>query len=630
MAANNTLLLTSIDFDGIKSDLKSFLSNQTELGDYDYDSSTMQVLLNLLAYNTYKNSFYLNMVGNEMFLDSAQIRGSVVSRSKMLGYTPRSARGPIATVQLTVTPDDAPDGISLPANTVFSTSIDGINYVYTNPDAYVINTNSVGVYSSNITLVEGNPLTHRFVVSSESPIRYIIPNDNVDTSNLSVRVQESVSNTSQSTWTRADNLVEVTANSQIYFLNETEEGRYEISFGDNVLGKQLNNGNIVVVGYRVCNGTATQGANVFTTQTSIDGYSNYTILTLTSAEGGAEQESIQSIKYNAPKSFQTQNRAVTFTDYENAVKTEYGDITSVSVWGGEDNDPPIYGKVYISVKPQTGFYVSDERKDSIRNFLSGKNVLSITPEIVDPTYLFVVPTVDVKYNPNLTTSTAGQIADGIGNAIIQYEATELGVFGSDFVGSEITQKIYAVNDSLSSIKIGLKLMKNFVPTTTARTTYQIPFNTSLLNITGTAILRISPQAHPGRGLTVSSSSFTFQGQANSFFDDDGFGNLRIYYINESGVRVYTNRLAGTVNYTTGLVTITNVQITSYVGGAVNIYVDPDDVDVATIRNQLLTITEASVNVFDNNLKKITATASNIGTQGSTTTVTGSGIQSTVF
>jgi hypothetical protein len=413
-------------------------------------------------------------------------------------------------------------------------------------------------------------------------------------------------------------------------VDENSEGRYEIKFGDGVVSRSLNDGNIVAASYSVCNGTESNGANTFSTPSSIDGYTSISLQTVSAASGGAEQESIPSIKFNAPRSFQAQNRAVTYKDYEILVATEYSDLQTVSVWGGEDNSPPIYGKVYVSVKPRTGFYVSEERKDSIRNFLSEKNTLSITPEIVDPTYLFVVPTVDVKYNPNLTTSTAGQIADGIGNAIIQYEATELGVFGSDFIGSEITQKIYAVNDSLSSIKIGLKLMKNFVPTTTARATYQIPFNTSLLNVTGTAILRISPQAHPGRGLTVSSSSFTFQDQANSFFDDDGFGNLRIYYVDQSGVRVYTNRLAGTVNYATGLVTITNVRITAYVGDAINIYVDPDDVDVATVRNQILTITESTVNVYDSNLKKITATASNIGTQGSTTTVTGSGIQSTVF
>jgi len=630
MAANNALQLTSIDFDGIKNDLKTFLSNQTELGDYNYEGSTMQILLNLLAYNTYKNSFYLNMVGNEMFLDSAQIRNNVVSRAKMLNYTPRSAQGPTATVQVTITPIDSPDSITIPADTQFTTTIDGVNYLYVNPDAAVVNANPSGVYSTNLSITEGRPFTYRFTVSTASPIRYIIPNENVDTRSIKVRVQESTSNTTQTTWNNASDYTAIAGNTQSYFLNENEDGKYELKFGDNVVGKRLNDGNIVVASYRVCNGTATQGANTFVAPNSIGGYSNITLKTAASAAGGAEQESIASIKFNAPKNYQAQNRAVTTGDYTTLIKNNFGDIGAVSVWGGQENDPPIYGKAFISVKPKTGFFISQTRKDDIQTFLANKNVMSISPELTDPTYKFVVPTLDVKYNPDLTTSTAGAIVSTIGNRVIQYELADLVAFGREYASSELIRDVYTANESISSMEITLKMMKNFIPVTTGPTTYRIPFNDPLLNVTGGVVLRIPPTSHPGRGLTISSSKFTYQGQASSYLDDDGFGNVRIYYIDESNVRVYTNRTAGTVNYNTGLVILNQVTITGYDGAALKVYAVPRFDNITSVRNQILAIAEAKINLYDTKLKRVTSSTSNVSTQGSSATVVGSGVISTVF
>jgi hypothetical protein len=630
MSANNALQLTSIDFDGIKNDLKSFLSNQTELGDYNYESSTMQILLNLLAYNTYKNSFYLNMVGNEMFLDSAQIRDNVVSRAKMLGYTPQSAVGPSATVQVTITPGDSPDIITIPADSRFSTTIDGVHYVYVNSEAAVVNANPSGIYSTNLRIVEGQPFTYRFDVSSASPVRYVIPNENVDVSSLRVRVQNSVSNTSVTTWINATDLTAVTANTNAYFVDENADGRYEIKFGDNVVGTGLNDGNIVIADYRICNGTATQGANTFTAPSSIAGYTNINLSTVEAASGGSEQESIASIKFNAPRNYQAQNRAVTIGDYQSLIRNNFGDIGAVSAWGGQDNDPPTYGKVFISVKPTSGFFLSQTRKNDIVSFLSDKNVLSIDPEIVDPTYKFVIPTIDVKYNPNITSASAGAIVSAIAGTLVQYELSDLVAFNKDYVSSELIKRIYTANDAISGIEINLKMMKNFIPVTTAATTYTIPFNTSLLNITGAAVLRIPPQAHPGRGLTITSTAFTYESRPTSYFDDDGFGTVRIYYLDESSVRVYVNRIAGTVNHATGLVTLTNLLITGYSGSSLQIYAVPSNDTVESARNQILAITEAKINLFDTNLKRVTSSTSNVSTQGSSATVVGSGVISTVF
>ena len=630
MSANNALQLTSIDFDGIKSDLKTFLSNQTDLGDYNYESSTMQIMLNLLAYNTYKNAFYLNMVGNEMFLDSAQVRNNVVSRAKMLGYTPRSSQGSTATIKLTVTPDDTPNNITIPALTQFVSTIDGIQYVYVNPEARVINANSSGAYSANLDITEGRPFTYRFDVSDASPVRYVIPNQNVDTRSISVKVQESSSNTSQTTWINATDFTAVTGNTYAFFINENDDGKYEIKFGDNAVGKGLTNGNIVVADYRICSGTLTQGANTFATPTSIDGYSNINVQTVTAATGGSEQESIASVKFNAPRNYQAQNRAVTTGDYEALIRNNFGDIGAVSVWGGQENNPPTYGKVFLSVKPNTGFFVSQTRKNDIETYLANKNVLSITPEVVDPTYKFIVPTVRVRYNPNITSSTAGAIVSTIGNKLIQYELSDLVSFSKDYVSSELIRQIYPANEAISSIEIDLKMMKNFIPITTSPTTYNIPFNSSLLNISGGITLSVTPQAHTGRGLTITSSAFTYESNIASYFDDDGFGNVRVYYFDESNIRIYTNKTAGTVDYDTGLVTLNQIIISGYQGTALQIYAVPREGTISSIRNQILAITEASISLYDTKLKRITSSTSNVSTQGSSATVVGSGVISTVF
>jgi len=629
MAANNTLQLTSIDFDGIKNDLKIFLSNQTELGDFNYESSTMQILLNLLAYNTYKNSFYLNMVGNEMFLDSAQIRDSVVSRAKMIGYTPRSARGPLALVQVNIVPTGTPDTITIARGTRFNAIIDNVEYVFTNPETAVVNANSQGVYSTNLIIKEGRPFVFTFAEDSQTPVDYIIPNNNVDTSSISVRVFESASNSSFTTWNNATDITAVTSNTNVYFLDESDEGKYRLTFGDNIIGRALNDGNLVEVSYVVCNGTAAQGARAFTVS-SIDGFSNISLQTVEPASGGSEQESITSIKFNAPRTLQAQNRAVTAGDYETIIKNNFGDIGAVSVWGGQDNIPQTFGKVFISVKPTAGFFVSQTIKDQIQSFLTNKTVLSITPEIVDPTFKFVVPTINVKYNPNLTSSSAGAIVSRIGDVVVQYELAELVVFGKEFVSSELIRNIYTANEAISSIEIDLRLMKNFIPNTTRQTTYRIPFNDPLLNVTGGAVLRVPPQSHPGRGLTIDSSEFTFQGQEDSYFDDDGFGNVRIYYIDQSQVRIYTNRLAGTVDYNTGLVILNQLLISDFEGDALEIFAVPRFKDIRSERNQILSITQAKINLFDTKQKRITSSTANVSTQGSQSTVVGSGVISTVF
>ena len=618
MPANNALELTDINYDAIKQNLRNFLSNQTELGDYDYDSSTMQILLNLLSYNTYMNSYYLNMVGNEMFLDSAQIRSNVVSRAKMLNYTPRSAQGPTATVQVVITPTDTPDFITLPKDTKFRTTVDGTQYVFVATDTTTVNAVS-GIYSTNINITEGRPFTFRYTVSSLNPVRYIIPADNVDTRSIVVKVQNSSTDTTITTFNNAENLTTVAATTAAYFLKENEDGRYELEFGDSVLGKALNDGNIVIIDYRTCNGTAAQGANNFTSIDSIGGYSNITVNHVSRAQGGGDKETIQSIKFNAPKNYEAQGRAVTRKDYETLVKNQFADIQAVSVWGGEDNSPPVYGRVYVSVKPFSGTLLAEDRKKTIADYLVDRNVLTIEPQIVDPTYLYVKPQLTVKYNPDLTTLTAGQISTAISNAVINYETNKLGLFGQNFIGSQLIKDIYEVNNSITSIQTELYMEKKFKPNTSVRTTYTINFNNEIHNYENVT-----------KAFNISSTKFTYNGNANSYFDDDGVGNVRIYSLTSTGSRTYSNTSAGSINYLTGLIVLNDLLITAFVGDAITITADPDKDDINGLRNQLLLIKDASISLYDTKLQSTVSTISSINTEGTTTTIPETGVITTVY
>jgi len=618
MPANNALELTDINYDAIKQNLRNFLSNQTELGDYDYDSSTMQILLNLLSYNTYMNSYYLNMVGNEMFLDSAQIRSNVVSRAKMLNYTPRSAQGPTATVQVVITPTDTPDFITLPKDTKFRTTVDGTQYVFVATDTTTVNAAS-GIYSTNINITEGRPFTFRYTVSSLNPVRYIIPADNVDTRSIVVKVQNSSTDTTITTFNNAENLTTVTATTAAYFLKENEDGRYELEFGDSVLGKALNDGNIVIIDYRTCNGTAAQGANNFTSIDSIGGYSNITVNHVSRAQGGGDKETIQSIKFNAPKNYEAQGRAVTRKDYETIVKNQFADIQAVSVWGGEDNSPPIYGRVYVSVKPFSGTLLAEDRKKTIADYLISRNILTIEPQIVDPTYLYVKPQLTVKYNPDLTTLTAGQISTAISNAVINYETNKLGLFGQNFIGSQLIKDIYEVNNSITSIQTELYMEKKFKPNTSVRTTYTINFNNEIHNYENVT-----------KAFNISSTKFTYNGNANSYFDDDGSGNVRIYSLTSTGSRTYSNTSAGSINYLTGVIVLNDLLITAFVGDSITITADPDKDDIDGLRNQLLLIKDASISLYDTKLQSTVSTISSINTEGTTTTIPETGVITTVY
>ena len=584
MPANNALKVTSLDFDTIRSNLKTFLSSQNEFSDYDFEGSTISTLLDLMSYNTYYQSVYTNMVANEMFLDSAILRNNVVSNAKMLGYTPSSAQGSTATIQVNVTPTGSPDSLTVAKNTAFTSTIDGVDYTFVTPEQSVI-LNASGTYSANLVIREGTPLTHRFTVNSNNPVRYVIPNADVDTGSLAVTVQVSSSNTTSNTYTRATNITNVDENSPVYYLQENLDGKFELTFGDGVLGNRLQDGNIVIANYRVTNGSTTNGANNFVSPATIGGESNFTVNLISAASGGADRESIDSIKYNAPKNFQAQNRAVTTNDYKNIVLAENPDVQNLSVWGGEQNEPPVYGRVYMAAKPVTGNTLSSARKAAIVESLKSRQVQSIEAEMVDPTYLYIKPTIDVHFDSERTTLSSGELLTKVKNKIIGFETASLNDFKVEFLYSRFIRAIDDADDAITNNSTTIEMQQRVNHTIGSGISYTLNFNNAIFN------------PHAGHVHAISSNAFTFNG-LTQYFDDDGNGNIRRYYFSSSQTRVVTDANAGTVNYLTGQIKLTNFNPTAIDGDILKINAKPASNEVIPVRAQIILIADTKITMIE--------------------------------
>ena len=372
------LEISELDFDGIKANLKTFLSQQDEFTDYDFEGSGMSVLLDTLAYNTHYLAYNANMLANEMFIDSADLRSSVVSKAKQVGYTPTSTTASTAIIDVLVN-NASGASLTMSRGTKFTTTVDGQSYTFVN-NADVSITPTDGVYKfSNLTIREGSYLNFKYTAStSDIDQRFIIPNDNVDTTTLTVKVQESSSDSTTNTYTLATGITGLDSTSKVFFLQEVEGGRYEVYFGDGVLGKAIADGNIVILDYITCNRDAPNGASTFTLSGSIGGFSSATITTISNANNGTGPESITSIKYNAPRDYSTQDRAVTAEDYKVLVKSIYANAQAVQVYGGEDAAVPDYGKVYISIKAKSGSNLTETTKNSIVQSLKSYAVASVT------------------------------------------------------------------------------------------------------------------------------------------------------------------------------------------------------------------------------------------------------------
>jgi len=483
--ANSNIQLTSLDFNSLKTNFKTYLQGQDAFKDYNFEGSSMAVLLDILAYNTQYNAYYLNQVANEMFLDSAVQRASVVSHAKLLNYTPKSAICPTATVDVVVENVNV-SSLTLPAYTIFlSSSINGINYTFVNPDAYTVNTDANNTVTfSNVEIKQGVLSSFNYTVDSvvNPTYTYEIPDDAVDTTTLFVKVQNSSSNSNYSIFTAADSHLSLDGTSQVYFLQESLLGTYEIVFGDGIIGQQLSDGNIISIAYLSTEGNAAAGANSFTIMDTIAGYPVTSVNSVTQATTGSNKESTDSIKFQAPKSFSAQKRAVSKNDYITAIQQNKLGISfdAVSVWGGEENNPPVYGKVFISLKPSGAYNLTDTQKTRIINeVIDPVSILTVSPSIVDPDYTYLKLNVNVVYDSKKTVLTSSQIQSGVTTAIQNFASSTLNTFNSTFNSYELLSAVQNFDSSIISSDFEIRMEKKFFPNLISPATYTLQYNTTL-------------------------------------------------------------------------------------------------------------------------------------------------------
>ena len=597
MALNEKRLkVTELDFDDIKDNLKVFLKNQTQFKDYDFEGSGMNILLDTLAYNTHYLAYNTNMVANEMFLDSSSLRSSAVSHAKALGYEVGSARAPIATVNVVL--DTTAATKTMPAGTAFSTTVDGTSYQFVTITDITSNNIGNAVNFDSTEIYEGTYVTTKYVVdSSDIDQRFILTDPRSDTNTLTVKIQNSTTDTTTTTYTKATDISQLSSSSTVYYLQEIEAGRFEVYFGDGIVSAGLSDGNIVQLQYVITNKTETNGASTFSSPSTIDGVTDITVTTVASATGGAEPESINSIKLNAPLDYAAQGRAVTVSDYKTFVRRLFPNTQAVSVFGGEDgsydtstgvSSTPEYGKVFISIKSTTGNNLTQVQKNNLANDLAPFKVSSVTPVIVDAETTFLILNTTIQYDSTATTQTASDLESLVSTSISNYNTSDLQTFNAPFRHSKLLGLIDNTDTAILNNTTTVTLAKLFTPTISTSINYNLNFNNKFYN------------PHSGHnasgGGIIASTGFYLNNVTTTtyFFDDDGAGNLRIYSV-VSGERVYLDSTAGTVDYVNGTIAINAIIITGVAAvdnsssSQIRITVIPNSYDVTPVRNQILEI-----------------------------------------
>ncbi len=617
--ANSSIVLTQLDFDSYKDSLKTFLRSQDRFKDYDFDGSNLSVLLDVLSYNTYQNAFYLNMISNEMFLDSAKLRDSVISHAKELNYLPRSFRSSSAVIQLVITSTDAEKrSIVIPKGTSFTSRVDDFTYNFSTTENYVItNRTPAGsslVYESEpIRIYEGNYLSDTYTVNYDRPLVYKISNKRVDIESLSVTVFEDNGTTVQ-TYKRATSLFGHDGNSKVFFLQPGIGDTYEVVFGDGVVGRKPKNNSACIIEYRTCNGELPNGAFKFINTARIDNEPNVVIETITAASDGAVAEDLNSIKYNAPRAFTTQERAVTSEDYENLLKANFPEINAVVAYGGEDATPPQFGRIFLSIDLDEVDGLPKIKEAEYKRFLRSRSSVAIEPLFVSPDYTYLYVNTNIKYNINLTGLNPEDIRTFVIDSILNHASTNLNNFGRTLRYSRFIRDIDSAEASIISNETKIELIKYLTPVLSTTVTGSATTTSgSLVSLATSGVVSSGQNVTidfknalqndiPGKGseyLTgdihvVSSSTFTYNGLSNCRLEDDGDGVMRI--VNTSGTNNRTILNIGTVDYDTGIIRINNFNITNYTGTSLKIYAKPRTLDITSVQNVILNILENDVDV----------------------------------
>lgn len=596
MATN--LKVTELDFKDIKENLKNFLKQQSEFNDYDFDGSGMSVLLDVLAYNTHYNAMNAHFALNEAFLDSAQIRGNVVTRAKLLGYVPRSILAPRATVTITVDVSaesgTIPTTLTLPRGTKLKTLIGGEEFQYVVLANHTAPLESNAFTFSNIAICEGSFREIKYRVDNDvENQKFQLSDDNADTSTLRVRVQENEESTAFDIYTKFENLATVNEETKTYYLQQNSNEYFEIYFGDGVTGFKPVNNNIVTLDYVITKGKESNGAgdavNSLTGFSAVDnvgGFSTISIQTNALSAGGVDEESSESIRFNAPLTFTSQNRAVTADDYAAIIKKSFANIDSISTWGGEDQDPPEYGRAYIAIKPLLSQTLTAEEKGRITGtILKGKNVVSITPEIVDPNFTFLELDVFFKFNPNLTDRSPTDLQTVVRDTIKDYNFNNLNKFDGVFRHSELLRKIDSADPSILNSTVRPRMFQNITPVNNALNNFDLVFTSPFF------------QSGDSTSFVLNSTAFKINSEDCFFGDVPIAGSTTrqvIVYKKVAGENVTVISNAGTLDVPNGKITLNNFQPDTT--DAIRLTLTPNSLDLAPKRDQLLSIDDTRVTI----------------------------------
>ena len=591
---------TNLDFDQIKVSLKEYLRSNSNFTDYDFEGSNLSTIIDLLAYNTYISSYNANMVSNEVFIDSATLRENVVSLARNIGYVPRSrtaARSNISFFVDTSTFSTNPITLTLKKGVVCTSNFafGGVNYIFSiKSDITVPVVNNIAFFD-NIEIYEGSFITANFTVDSNNPNqKYILENANIDTSSLSVTVRNTESSSVTRNFVFSDSILNVTSDSNVFFIQEVEDQRYELIFGDGVFGKKLDNLNYIEASYIITNGESGNGISDFRFSGRLvdnngrvitDGISLVTTNVI--SRSGKEIESVESIKKYAPRIYASQNRAVTASDYESIIPKIYPETESISVYGGEDLNPPRYGRVFISIKPFNGPFVSSQVKDNIVKLLRKYSVAGIVPEIVDLKYLYVEFDTTIYYNTNLASS-ADSVRSIVSQNITKYaDSSELNRYGARFKYSKFLKVIDESNNAIASNITKIRMRRDLFPLINQFADYEICFGNEF-------------HIKDRNGFNIKSSGFKVNGLADTLYMTDvpdsnlRTGRIVIFRPTSQTEFAVVASNAGTINYQKGEIILSPIDFreTSKTSGenpVIEISASPKSNDIIGLQDLYLQI-----------------------------------------
>jgi hypothetical protein len=583
---NRQIKIDELNFDGIRSNLRNFLAGQDTFKDYNFEGSALSVILDLLAYNTHYNAMYTNMALNEMFIDSASKRESVLSICKTLGYTPRSAASSKANVTITVSGYNTTNNIAtLPEKSVFTaTTVDGDSFYFSNKDS-IMTPLFNGVYTfANLDIFEGTYFTEKYI--HQPTTQYYLNNIPADLSSLEVYVFPSISSAEFTIYSKAEDIIDLDSNSAVYFVREIENSKYQLEFGDGIIGKALNVGSYVKIVYRTSNGFVSNGSKNFKLDGSLFSGGSITITTNSIASGGQDAEDLQSIKFNAPRHFSTQNRAVTENDFKNIIFKSFSNVRSIQVWGGENNKPPQYGKVFVSIQPKTTDYLSDTEKDYIKNdIIKPKSVITTSVELVDPIYLNIIIDCTIYYNSKATTKSSNVLSGMVAETILNYNETELMQFDSVFRHSRVTSLIDSTEKSIQNNVTNITLSREVTVKFNIQAQYYVDIGNPIY-YTGA-----EENAFTSTGFYINDGSSIIY-----YLRDDGVGNIQLYYLSQGAV-IVVNPKIGSLDYSNGIINISGLNIIALASDNFMFYMKPSSYDVVALRDQVIRINQNDLKII---------------------------------